>query len=270
MSDNPIVIVLFPKTQTSRCKDILIDFLRTGVNSTFLYQNSGSASEKIPVDLATSDLDISTSVLQKYILGGNFKSRILVLCSDDVDPRIRTEEFWSNYSSELKDYIFEYVEPRTNALRPIYRPLKGNPVLTQRFLANPAYYKQFGFCGHEGVDWGVPEGTEVYSVARGTVVHASNLRWSSPTPSNYGNHIVINHGDWCSVYAHLKTISSNVGDYVGDGTLIGYSGKTGNSTGPHLHFGMLKDIRTEGSCFPKFKYGWVCDPKDIFKCPTVG
>ncbi|GAA0668929.1 hypothetical protein GCM10009535_56010 [Streptomyces thermocarboxydovorans] len=83
---------------------------------------------------------------------------------------------------------------------------------------------------HTGVDFPVPTGTSVKSVAAGTVVSAG---WEG----SFGYQVVIRHHDGrYSQYAHLSAISVRNGQPVGAGQRIGRSGSTGNSSGPHLHF----------------------------------
>ncbi|MFG2504568.1 transglycosylase family protein [Streptomyces rubiginosohelvolus] len=87
---------------------------------------------------------------------------------------------------------------------------------------------------HTGVDFPVPTGTSVKSVAPGRVVSAG---WAGA----YGYEVVIRHSDGkYSQYAHLSALHVRAGQSVSGGQRIARSGSTGNSTGPHLHF----EIRT--------------------------
>jgi murein DD-endopeptidase MepM/ murein hydrolase activator NlpD len=87
---------------------------------------------------------------------------------------------------------------------------------------------------HTGVDFRVPVGTPVASIQQGHVVFAN---WSGP----YGRKIVIRHiNGVTSVYAHLSTINVRVGQKVESGERIGRSGRSGNTTGPHLHLEVHK------------------------------
>ncbi|GAB2761714.1 transglycosylase family protein [Streptomyces bullii] len=87
---------------------------------------------------------------------------------------------------------------------------------------------------HTGVDFPVPTGTSVKSIAAGSVVSAG---WEG----SFGYQVVIRHQDGrYSQYAHLSAISVRTGQTVGAGQRIGRSGSTGNSSGPHLHF----EVRT--------------------------
>ena len=84
---------------------------------------------------------------------------------------------------------------------------------------------------HTGIDYACPLGTDILASESGTVMFAG---WDS---TGYGNCVIILHPDGnATLYAHLSIISVIVGQHVNQGQIIGYSGTTGNSTGPHLHF----------------------------------
>ncbi|MET9778588.1 M23 family metallopeptidase [Streptomyces sp. NPDC006367] len=83
---------------------------------------------------------------------------------------------------------------------------------------------------HTGVDFPVATGTELHAVGNGTVVEAG---WGGA----YGNNIVLKMSDGSyTQYAHLSRVSVSTGQKVRAGQVIGLTGSTGNSTGPHLHF----------------------------------
>ncbi|MGN7409984.1 M23 family metallopeptidase [Sporosarcina sp. SAFN-010] len=90
---------------------------------------------------------------------------------------------------------------------------------------------------HAGVDMPVVEGTSVKASAAGSVVKATYH-------SGWGNYIMIRHSiggqTYDTIYAHLSSIGVAVGNTVSQGQIIGKSGNTGNSTGPHLHFELHK------------------------------
>ncbi|MCL2813801.1 MAG: peptidoglycan DD-metalloendopeptidase family protein [Oscillospiraceae bacterium] len=103
------------------------------------------------------------------------------------------------------------------------RPVKGG-YTTSRFGG-----------GHRGVDLVVPKGTTISAADGGTVIYAGYS-------SSYGNHVKIKHnGGFVTLYAHLSSISVKYGDKVYQGQEIGKCGSTGNSTGPHLHFEIIKN-----------------------------
>lgn len=83
---------------------------------------------------------------------------------------------------------------------------------------------------HEGIDFVADQGTPVVASAGGVVLTAEYH-------PQYGKMIEVDHGnDFSSVYAHLSKISIKAGQLIKRGQLIGASGNTGRSTGPHLHF----------------------------------
>ncbi|MCA9962560.1 MAG: M23 family metallopeptidase [Chloroflexota bacterium] len=99
-------------------------------------------------------------------------------------------------------------------------------------------FTQYYWYGHRAIDIGLVEGTAVYAADDGTVTYAA---WNN---YGYGNLIVVNHGNgFETFYAHLSSINAVPGQIVYKGNLIGLSGNTGNSSGPHIHF----EIRLNGN-----------------------
>ena len=85
---------------------------------------------------------------------------------------------------------------------------------------------------HYGVDLAAYEGTPIYA-SRGGVVTSATYGWSG------GYYVTLNHGDgFASTYLHMTHYIVSEGDYVSQGQVIGYVGSTGDSSGPHLHFGI--------------------------------
>ena len=92
---------------------------------------------------------------------------------------------------------------------------------------------------HTGIDLRCSTGTNVYAANGGTVT-------TSGYSSAWGNYIIINHGGgYTTLYAHLSSRKVAKGATVKQGTVIGKSGNTGYSTGPHLHF----EINRNGSSY---------------------
>lgn len=88
---------------------------------------------------------------------------------------------------------------------------------------------------HAGLDFSAPQGTPIYATADGVVELASN------TGNGYGNHVVINHGfSYKTLYGHMVKVKATAGMAVKRGEVIGYVGSTGKSTGPHLHYEVIK------------------------------
>lgn len=99
---------------------------------------------------------------------------------------------------------------------------------------------------HYGTDFGGKRGTPLLAVADGVVSFAGRM-------TGYGNVVKIKHpGGYESLYAHQSRIHARNGQRVKKGDIIGYLGNTGMSTGPHLHFGMMK-------------YGKWIDPMSVLR-----
>ena len=89
---------------------------------------------------------------------------------------------------------------------------------------------------HAGTDFGVDEGTPVHAADGGVVVEAGWI-------SGYGYTVIIDHGNGMStLYAHNSDVAVSPGQTVSKGQVVSYSGNTGGSTGPHLHF----EVRING------------------------
>lgn len=112
-------------------------------------------------------------------------------------------------------------------------PFNGNYPTTQRFNDSccRASYTRFGMQGHNGIDYGVPIGTEVVAAHQGKVFVGYEA-------GGYGNYIFLTAPDGSqTVYGHLDRAVVSTGQVVQEGQAIARSGNTGNSSGPHLHFG---------------------------------
>lgn len=99
---------------------------------------------------------------------------------------------------------------------------------------------------HQGIDIGVPEGSDVYACEDGTVKTAT-------FDSSAGNFVEVDHGNgYVSRYLHNSSFNVSVGEQVKKGQVIAFSGNTGTSTGPHCHF----EIRVNGTAIDplSFKY----------------
>lgn len=119
----------------------------------------------------------------------------------------------------------------------IFSPLPGTPLITQGFGQNPENYAAYGMNGHNGIDFGIPEGTTIYAPHDGVVTVKDH------GTKDYGLHVVITDTKRQSVLAHLSSCSLTDGQTISQGDPIGKSGKSGDATGPHLHwtFKILKN-----------------------------
>ena len=107
---------------------------------------------------------------------------------------------------------------------------------------------------HNGLDFGAGWGTPIHAAADGQVIKAG---WAG----GYGRQVRIAHGDGMATsYSHMSRMAVDPGAYVRQGQLIGYVGSSGLSTGPHLHYEVLRDGRAVNPMSVRFASGPVADP----------
>ena len=125
-------------------------------------------------------------------------------------------------------------------------PYNGYFPVTQLFGENPSSYARFGLKGHNGIDWGIPTGTPIYAPHPGIVKEAYF------DPQGYGWYVKIESNVEGSVLGHFLSIGVPIGRSVGEGEQVALSDNTGNSTGPHLHWGYYKLPRNRGNGYNGF------------------
>ena len=149
------------------------------------------------------------------------------------------------------------VEPAGGLPTPL--PFQGEFRLTQAFGENPFVYRRLGLPGHNGLDWGMPVGQEILAVDEGVVIRVEER------PEGFGKHVKIQHKWGQSLYAHLSAFKVVLNQPVKLGQVIGLSGNTGFSTGPHLHFGMRIKPYNLGDGW----YGYT-NPQRYLQWPPAG
>ncbi|MGH0944950.1 peptidoglycan DD-metalloendopeptidase family protein [Bacillus mycoides] len=103
---------------------------------------------------------------------------------------------------------------------------------------------------HKGIDYSCQDGVTAIAASKGGVVELAEFGAGGSGFGGYGNVVVINHGNgYWSLYGHMSSITVQKGQNIGVGQQVGVCGRTGQVTGPHLHF----EIKTA------FKFGQV-DP----------
>lgn len=108
------------------------------------------------------------------------------------------------------------------------------PIPKDRHYVFTSYFKDRGG-KHKGVDIAANKGTPIYASKSGTVIYAGYK-------SDYGYHVKINHGNGLvTLYAHCSELYVSVGQEVKQGQTIAAVGSTGQSTGPHVHFEVIKN-----------------------------
>lgn len=115
---------------------------------------------------------------------------------------------------------------------PSIRPIQGYITSDFGLRLHPVYKRPIF---HTGTDFSAPVGTRVLATADGVVA-------SSGFDKGYGKKVVIDHGfGYQTIYAHLSKAVVRQGQHIRRGDVIAFSGNTGLSTGPHLHYEVRKD-----------------------------
>ena len=197
--------------------------------------------------------------VREYIARCSRDNRIKACCLYTTDY----SHPWSSFDTEpaSRELASIYVEPGAGSIPPTNPPPTNPPPttvvthpcagfkVTQDFYQNPQNYAQFNMPGHNGTDFATPQGTPVKSMADGVVLYAG-------VDAAYGNYVRVFHKALAahSFYAHLRSVNTEAGAKVRTGDVIGDSGNTGNSTGPHLHLEVrlgTAENYTSGTPMPK-------------------
>ena len=118
---------------------------------------------------------------------------------------------------------------------------------------------------HRGVDFAAPRGTPIFAAGSGTVVYRARN-------GGYGNYVRIRHNsEYSTAYGHMKSFRRSVrrGSRVRQGQIIGYVGSTGRSTGPHLHYEILRRGRQTNPMRVKMPSGKHLKGKELARFMNV-
>jgi murein DD-endopeptidase MepM/ murein hydrolase activator NlpD len=129
-------------------------------------------------------------------------------------------------------------------------PIKDGKITTPYKKLGKMWSKGY----HTGVDFAVPQGTDIVAVADGVI---ANANWGKSYGIHLVQEVVLNDKKSWVIYAHLSKALVKIGDKVTKGQHIGESGNTGNSSGPHLHFENRDNIR--------WSAGKDIDPKAVLE-----
>ena len=192
--------------------DVSMDQVRNGIEWGVEY-----AKILIPEMLNNDNLDEKTEVVNEVIEEPTIQ-----------EPEIPQVDPTEGMTQEEKD-IYGILSSTT-----ILKPVNGEVTSPFGDRIDPVT-KQYAL--HTGTDFSAVVGTQVKSAITGTVVEVKKSNVS------LGNHVKVKNADIVTVYAHCSEIKVAEGDKVNQGDIIALSGNTGKTSGPHLHFEVLKDGR---------------------------
>ncbi len=168
-------------------------------------------------------------------LRGLNNSELLISTNLKLDELKKATYIQSKSYDEIEEMLTNKIDMLASipAILPV--SLKGNKVSRTSgygYRIHPIYKTSKL---HTGIDFAGPTGTPIYATGNGKVVKADYN-------SGYGKHVVIDHGySYKTHYAHMSAYTVKVGQEVKRGDLIGFIGSTGQSTGPHCHYEVLKN-----------------------------
>lgn len=145
-------------------------------------------------------------------------------------------------------------------------PYAGIFDISQLWGENADYYSRYSYdgaplLGHNGVDFWLPEGTPVQSIDSAVVQQVGFEQ------DGFGNYVLLRHPWGESIYAHLSGVDVSQGQQLAAGQVIGRSGNTGGSTGPHLHFAIRIDPYTRTDGWGGFSDPLPYLPPDSYRLP---
>jgi murein DD-endopeptidase MepM/ murein hydrolase activator NlpD len=224
----------------------------------FLEENYGrledkySNAQKVLTDLQSRDKNIYKAIfeaepgamfenqlqinLDKYVEYSPLeKSRLL----GNNEKRLDTIEYKIAVKEDFYQELYKLIETKSEMLKnvPAILPLKEKVENITAYgfgqRLDP-FYKSNVF--HTGIDFAIPVGTVVVATGDGVVTRTLTTR------RQYGMHLVISHGfGYESLYANLDQIRVHPGQKVKRGDIIAFSGNTGKSAAPHLHYEVRKN-----------------------------
>lgn len=182
-------------------------------------------------NLKSKEFDFS----KKPPMGGPLNEDLLIL-GDRPSVQLRLQELAAEI--DMKEAQLEALDSLLAGRKNLASSYLANMPVRQGYMTSRFGYRSDPFTGrvayHGGIDFAGPEGTDVYAVAGGVVTFAG-------VHSGYGNMVEVNHGGGISTrYAHARNVVVKAGDIVSKDQLVAYMGSTGRSTGPHLHYEVLK------------------------------
>ncbi|MFV0378415.1 MAG: M23 family metallopeptidase [Mangrovibacterium sp.] len=248
-----------PKTRTLRREN-----QRLQTQYELMYKNLGDV-EKVLTDLQERDDNLYRVIFEadpipnsvrkagfgginKYAsLEGLNNSELVIKTARKLDVISKQAYIQSKSYDEVVDLALN--KEKMLASIPAIMPVANNDLKRTAsgwgFRIDPVYkIRRF----HYGMDFTAPVGTDVYSTGDGVVKEVDT------SAGGYGRWIIVDHGfGYQTLYGHLNEFNVKVGDKVKRGSVIGYVGNAGKSTGPHLHYEVHKNGKPVNPQFYYFK-----------------
>lgn len=242
-----------PETETWQAEVVPINYeirIKTsgGTVESSMYQAAldNSIDERAIIELANAfqwEIDFAMDprqgdtfkfVYEERYLNGEYVMPGKVLAGQYVNEGVKHELY---YFEETKENIGYFDEDGNSAQKMFLKAPVEFRYISSGYTIGNRVVMEIGLHGpHRAIDYAAAVGTPIRSVGDGKIVSAG---WSRV---GYGNLVSIRHnGTYSTNYAHLSKFAVKSGQTVKQGEVIGYVGSTGYSTGPHLHYEMVKN-----------------------------
>lgn len=169
---------------------------------------------------------------EKYLEGEYVRPGNILAAKYENDGKA----FYAYYFSENEENTGYFDEKGNSAQKMFLKAPLAFKYISSGFTTGKRYLKAFDVStNHRAIDYAASMGTPIRSVGDGTITFAG---WGG----SYGNIVKVRHnGTYSTNYAHMSKMAVKAGQRVKQGDVIGYVGSTGFSTGPHLHYEMVKN-----------------------------
>ena len=224
-----------PVEEILNANNLNSDFIKAGQELVLpIIDSKVSKEDSKRVNKNTQNQSSSTKKIVHKIQRGDALSSIARMYGTDVDTIRRANNLSGNRIFAGDELIITNYErgPFTLSRNSMIWPVNGRISSNFGWRTHPIKKTRLF---HNGIDIAVSSGTPVKAAAGGEVVHSG---WMN----GFGYTVIIDHGRGVeTLYAHNSKVSVSKGSMVNKGQQVALSGNTGLSTGPHLHFGVLKD-----------------------------
>lgn len=181
--------------------------------------------------------EFQSDTRKKPPMGGPLTDDISVLSDGGAGLQLRLQELSEQIA--MKEAQLQTLDSLMSGDRSLPKSYLAHMPVRSGYMSSNYGYRADPFTGraafHGGIDFAGPEGTHVFAVAPGIVTFAG-------AKTGYGNLVEVSHGDGVTTrYAHASRVAVKVGDLVEKDQLVAYMGSTGRSTGPHLHYEVLRN-----------------------------
>jgi len=172
-------------------------------------------------------LNIKIGIVEKITTDNKTDVITVKTAKSDITKELKSKV--DKLNTQKTTYTTTTAKVSLNGVKLSVTPVSG--IITSRFGSRESIRTS----GHKGLDIGAPKGTTIKAAASGTVTYSGYC-------GGYGNLVIISHGEGIETYyGHCSKLSVSKGDVVSAGDKIGEVGSTGNSTGNHLHFEVVKN-----------------------------